>query len=261
MIDPKSKMPVLFLAHGTPMNALEDNMITKDWQSMIIDLPKPDAVVCISAHWETRGTYITTAKKPGTLHDFGGFPQALFDIEYACPGAPELARKIINQVDLTTIQADPLRQLDHGVWSLMLKLFPLADIPTIQLSLDVNQEPEFHFQLGRQLSFLRKQNILLISSGNIVHNIRKWMKDPDGPMDWSIEFDNWVYQSIQRRDLNRLLKYETLAPYAHDAVPTPEHFTPLLYCLGAQNESDRLHTSAFIAENPESSAMRSIRWG
>ena len=253
-------MPVMFLAHGSPMNALENNEVTRDWQQMIEGITTPKAVVCISAHWETQGTYITSSALPGTLHDFGGFPQALFDVQYPCPGAPELAHRIIERVSLTDIKPDPQRQLDHGVWCLLLKLYPQANIPVIQISLDATQHAAFHFEMGKELAFLREENILLIGSGNIAHNIRKWMMEPDGPLDWAIEFDQWIYQAIQRRDYQSIFNYQSLAPYATDAVPTPEHFVPLLYCLGAQNENDSLYTSPFIETTPEASAMRSLRW-
>lgn len=261
MTGSKHTMPTMFLAHGSPMNALEDNDVTRDWQQMAEGLARPKAIVCISAHWETRGTYITSSPLPGTLHDFGGFPQALFDMQYPCPGDPELANRIIEKVSLTDIKADPQRQLDHGVWCLLLKLYPQADIPVVQISLDATQDAAFHFQLGTELAFLREENILLIASGNIAHNIRKWMMEPDGPLDWAIEFDRWIFQAIQRRDYQSIFNYESLAPYAADAVPTPEHFIPLLYCLGAQSEQDHLHTSPFVELNPETSAMRSLRWG
>ena len=228
---------------------------------MIADIPKPDAIVCISAHWETRGTAITTAQRPATLHDFSGFPQELFDIQYPCPGEPELAQRIIDRVSCTDTQPAPDQPFDHGVWSVLTTIYPEADIPVVQISLDAHQGPDFHFQLGRELAFLREENTLLIGSGNIVHNIQKWMGDSQGSTAWMTDFDSWLYALIEQRDFDTLLSYEELAPYASDAVPTPEHFNPLLYCLGASQESDKLYTSPFVTDMPVAAAMRSIRWG
>jgi 4,5-DOPA dioxygenase extradiol len=232
------RMPVAFIGHGNPMNAIEDNAYSKSWKSLGTKLPKPKAILCVSAHWETSGTYVTAMEKPKTIHDFGGFPQALFDAQYPAPGSPEVAKETAKEVKKTNVGLDDKWGLDHGTWSVLLPMYPKADIPVLQLSLDYTKPPQYHYELAKELSKLRERGVLIIGSGNIVHNLRM-MKWNGGNYDWAEEFDAVAKKHIASGDHKPLIEYEKLGNAAKLSIPTNEHYLPMLYILGltAKNES------------------------
>jgi 4,5-DOPA dioxygenase extradiol len=236
---PTRPMPVLFLGHGSPMNAIELNEFSSGWRTVGKSLPVPTAILCISAHWETRGTFVTAMEKPRTIHDFGGFPQALFDVQYPAPGSPELA--IETQNLLTSVEAglDENWGLDHGAWSVIKHLYPKADIPVIQLSLDYSKSPREHYELAKQLAALREKGVLIIGSGNMVHNLRiiNWNK-PDSGYDWAIETDAKMREWITDRNHQALIDYKTGGRAFEQSIPTPEHYLPLLYTLALQGKNE-----------------------
>ena len=255
-------MPLLFLAHGSPMNAIANNVFTKTLNLLSKNLPTPSAILCISAHWQTEGTWITHSTNPKTIHDFGGFPPELYKIQYPAPGDPQLAEKIQKMIESPQIKFDDKNWgFDHGSWSVLLHLYPEAKIPVIQLSMDMTQPPQFHFDLGRQLNFLRAQGVLIVASGNIVHNLRtiQW-EEKTKPLDWAIEFDQWVKQNLLNRNFNPLISDFTKSKVGHLSVPTPDHYYPLLYILGATEQSDELKFE-FEGFQNASISMRSIRFG
>jgi 4,5-DOPA dioxygenase extradiol len=238
------KMPVLFLGHGSPMNAIEDNEFTDGFKDIGEKIPLPKAIICISAHWETYGTFVTASDYPDTIHDFWGFPEALYNIHYPSPGSPELATKVRKLIRKTQVKSDLNRGLDHGAWSVIKHMYPKADIPLIQLSLDRTQAPHYHYNLARELISLRKKGILIIGSGNIVHNLRmiSWEKLGAGEFgyDWALEVKDKVNSAIQKGDHSPLINY-TMQGKAFDlAIPTPEHFLPLLYILALKEGNEEL---------------------
>ena len=238
------KMPVLFLGHGSPMNAIEDNEFTKGWKEIGKTLPKPNAILCVSAHWETRGTFITAMEKPTTIHDFGGFPQALFDVQYPAPGSPELARETKNLITKTEVGLDDKWGLDHGAWSVIKHLYPNADIPVIQISLDYYQSPQYHYELAKELSSLRKKGVLIIGSGNMVHNLGKavWekIKEPEYGFDWAIEASEKMKKYIISNDHKSLINYKSQGKAFDLAIPTPDHYLPLLYTLALKEDNEKV---------------------
>jgi 4,5-DOPA dioxygenase extradiol len=213
----------------------------------------------VSAHWCTRGTFITSNAHPPTIHDFGGFPQALFDMQYPCPGAPQLAREIADSLPVPVRASDDWG-LDHGAWSILVHLYPKADVPVMQLSLALDRPAEYHFQLGQALRPWRERGVLVIGSGNIVHNLRKWMREPQSDPAWAIEFDTYIADAVGRRDWNSIIRFEN-GPNAHDAVPTIEHYLPLLYAAGAAHDDEPVTMSSFQPATLEFASMRSIRFG
>lgn len=231
-------MPALFIGHGSPMNALEDNAFTRGWRTVAASITKPRAIVCVSAHWTTQGTYVSGAKKPETIHDFYGFPQPLFDVRYDAPGDAALAEQIARRVTCARVRIDPTQGLDHGTWSVLRKMYPQADIPTLQLSLDMTQPGEFHYRLGRELSPLRDEGVLVIGSGNIVHNLRLFDFHNPVPADWAVRADALVRDKIVAKDHAPLLRWHDLGADVARAVPTAEHYLPLLYVLGMQRDGD-----------------------
>ena len=233
LISKAPRMPALFIGHGSPMNAIEDSEFSREWAERGQSL-KPKAILCISAHWETRGSRITAMPQPKTLHDFYGFPKELFDFVYPAPGSPELAARI--QAAIPAIELDSEWGLDHGSWSILCHMFPKADIPVLQLSLDRDKSPLAHYQLGRALSCLRDEGVLIVASGNIVHNLRTviWQETAH---DWAIAFAEQVKQLIANKDQLALIDYPQLTDAAL-AIPTPEHYLPLLYILGLQDADD-----------------------
>ena len=235
-------MPVLFVGHGSPMNAIEDNEFSRSWAAMGQELPRPKAILCVSAHWETSGTQVTGMEKPKTIHDFGGFPQALFDTEYPAPGSPALARLTKASVQSVAVTIDDAWGLDHGTWSILNKMFPQADIPVVQLSLDYTQEADFHYALGKELASLRRKGVLILGSGNIVHNLRTavWR---EGAFDWALEFDEMMRKLIVSGDHNTILRYPHLGKAANLSIPTNEHFLPLLYTLAQQTPQEQVRFS------------------
>lgn len=235
------RMPVLFVGHGSPMNALEQNEFTDNWKAVTRSLPKPNAILCISAHWETKGTFVTAMEKPKTIHDFGGFSKALFDVQYPAPGNPELARETKSIVTKTQIGLNENWGLDHGAWSVIKVMFPEADIPVIQLSLNYNQDPQYHYDLAKQLSRLRNKGVLILGSGNMVHNLRilDWNK-PESGFDWAQEANSKFKKLIFDNDHQQLINYRKLGREVELAVPTPEHFLPLLYALALKAENEEI---------------------
>lgn len=237
------QMPALFLGHGSPMNAIEENEFVHGWQEVGKTLPKPSAILCISAHWETRGTLVTAMEKPPTIHDFGGFPQRLFEVEYPAPGSPELAVETQKAVTKTEVWLDQKWGLDHGCWSVVKHLFPNADVPVIQMSLDYYQAPRFHYDLGKELAALRNKGVLIVGSGNMVHNLQRvaWNKlnEPGFGYDWAIEANEKMKSFILEDDHQSLIDYKSKGKAFELSVPTPEHFLPLLYILALKGKNEK----------------------
>jgi 4,5-DOPA dioxygenase extradiol len=232
-------MPVLFLGHGSPMNAIEDNDFRRSWQELGKRLRRPKAILCISAHWETRGVYVGGGERPETIHDFNGFPRPLFDVRYPAPGSPELARRVADLLEpATRVHIDPARGLDHGAWGVLQPMFPAADIPVVQLSLSVLQPGAWHYDLARNLDPLRDEGVLVVASGNLVHNLRLFKYKDTEPLDWALRFDEDVAEHIATGHHEGLLGYEALGSDALLAIPTPEHYLPLLYALALQREDE-----------------------
>lgn len=240
LADTDYTMPVLFLGHGSPMNAIEDNEFTRGWKELIKDIPKPKAIVCISAHWETRGTKVTAMQNPRMIYDMGGFPQKLYEVVYNAPGDPELAKNIINSIQNPLIEEDHKWGFDHGTWSVLTHAFPEANIPLIQLSLDRTRDLNYHYNLGKQLSYLRKKGVLIVGSGNIVHNLPMIFQTGDKPADWALEFDNYIEKSIINQTYDKVINYQSFGKAAELSVNSAEHYIPLLYILGTQNNKDKV---------------------
>lgn len=234
-------MPVLFLGHGSPMNAIEDNVHTRGWRDMGRDLPHPTAILCISAHWETQGTFVTGMERPRTIHDFGGFPQALFDVQYPAPGSPALAAQTQQLITSHHIGVDHRWGLDHGAWSVIMHLFPKADVPVVQLSLDRALSPRQHYDLARELAALRRKGVLIIGSGNMVHNLGTltWQQ-PEATHDWALEAHDRMRTLIRTGDHAPLIDFAKQGRAFQLSIPTPEHFLPLLYVLGMQERKEAL---------------------
>ncbi|MAZ47434.1 MAG: 4,5-DOPA dioxygenase extradiol [Halobacteriovoraceae bacterium] len=235
-------MPIAFLGHGNPMNAIEKNSFTESLRKFGAKLPKLKAILMISAHWETNGTYVTGMERPRTIHDFGNFPRALFEVQYPAPGAPEIAKDLTHEVSDPIIQIDLNKWgLDHGTWSVLKHIFPQANIPVFQLSLDRTKPMEYHFEMGKKISYLRDHGVMIMGSGNIVHNLREVNWDPEAkPYDWAIEFDQWVKDKLEKRDYKSLFKEALSSKEGKLSIPTLEHYLPILYVLGASSDSDKL---------------------
>ena len=238
------------------MNAVEDNEFRRSWQALGNKLRRPTAILCISAHWETRGVFVTGSEHPETIHDFNGFPRALFDVRYRAPGSPWLAHRVAELLDTVRVHVDPARGLDHGAWGVLQPMYPQADIPVVQLSLSGLQPGAWHYDLAKALAPLRDEGVLIAASGNIVHNLRLFRHNDPRPYDWAVRFDEHVAEHIASAHHDGLLGYETLGPDALLAVPTPEHYLPLLYVLAVQREDDPVE---FFNEQILSSiSMRSV---
>ena len=233
-----ARMPVLFVGHGNPMNAIERNEFHREWEALGRRLPRPRAILCVSAHWETRGVLVGGSERPETIHDFGGFPKALFDVRYEAPGDPALARRVAELLEPHRAGVDPGRGLDHGVWGILVAMYPAADLPVVPLSLDTGRPAEFHYRLGRELAPLRDEGVLVLASGNIVHNLEEFSFSDPRPLAWAEAFDSEVQRRILARDHPALIDYLRLGPEAHRAVPEPEHYLPLLYALALQAEGE-----------------------
>lgn len=235
-------MPVLFLGHGSPMNAIEENAFVTGFRNIGKTIPKPNVILCISAHWETRGTFVTAMEHPRTIHDFGGFPQALFDVQYPAPGHPELARETKRIITKTDVGLDESWGLDHGTWSVVKHLYPDANIPVIQLSLDYTQPPQYHYELAKEIASLRKKGVLIIGSGNMVHNLRlvAWDKlNTTGfAYDWAAEASEKMKDYIISGNHRLLINYRSLGKAFDLAIPSPEHYLPLLYTLALQEKNE-----------------------
>lgn len=254
------KMPVLFVGHGNPMNAILQNEFHQNWGKLGASLPRPKAILSVSAHWLTRGTYVTAMEKPKTIHDFGGFPDELFAAQYPAPGIPDMAAETRRLVTTTTIKDDHEWGLDHGTWSVLLPMYPKADIPVFQLSIDYYQPPQYHYELAQQLKELRKKGVLIMGSGNIVHNLRILDFSGKTTFDWAVEFDAKMKTFIDKGDHKSVIEYDKLGNIAKLAVPTNDHFLPLLYTLGLQEKGDEV--SYFNDKiDAGSIAMRSILMG
>ena len=251
-----SVMPVVFIGHGSPMNAIEDNDFRREWQALAHRLPRPKAILCISAHWETRGVYVSSGEQPETIHDFHGFPKALFDVRYRAPGSPTLAHRVSELLSGTRVHLDSHRGLDHGAWSVLAPMYPEADIPVVQLSLSGLQPGAWHYDLARDLAPLRDEGVLVVGSGNIVHNLREFRYNDPTPKDWALRFDEEVAERIEDGHHEGLLGYETLGPDAMLAIPTPEHYLPLLYVLALQRTGEDV--SFFNTTVMSAISMRSL---
>lgn len=238
------KMPVLFLGHGSPMNAIEENEFVQGFRKVGKEIQKPNAILCISAHWETKGTYVTAMENPRTIHDFGGFPKALFDVEYPAPGSPQLAQETKNIVQKTDIGLDDKWGLDHGAWSVIKHLYPDANVPVIQMSLDYNKSPRYHYELAQELAALRKKGVLIVGSGNIVHNLRRvaWnrLNEVNYAFDWAREANDKIKEFITKDDHQSLINYQAQGTPFQLAIPTPEHYLPLLYTLALKDDKDEV---------------------
>jgi len=238
------KLPVLFLGHGSPMNAIEENEFVSGWREAGKSIEKPSAILCISAHWETHGTWVTAMKEPRTIHDFGGFPRPLFDVYYPAPGSPELASELKQMFNGTELGLDMKWGLDHGCWGVVKHLYPDADVPVVQLSLDYSQASWYHYNLAKLLSPLRSRGVLIIGSGNIVHNLGMvaWDKlnEDDFGFDWAVDVRDKIKEFILNADHNSLIDYKLQGDSFNLAIPTPEHFLPLLYILALQGKDDQL---------------------
>ena len=235
-------MPAIFLGHGNPLNALQQNDYTKRWSAIGQTIRRPKAILAVSAHWYIPGTLVTAMRKPRTIHDFGGFPEALYQVRYDAPGSPELASRVRELLNPVPVGLDYSWGLDHGTWSVLCHLFPDADIPVVQLSIDETQPAPFHYQLGRRLASLRDQDILILGSGNLVHNLHTyaWGEHAVAPFDWAIRFEEEVKSYLLANDHSPIVHYDKLGREALLAVPTPEHYLPLLYVIAVQGQSDRI---------------------
>ena len=258
------RMPVLFFGHGSPMNALEENEFAQTWRNLGETLPRPSAIISISAHWETFGTQVTAMQNPPTIHDFGGFPGKLYEVEYPTPGSPELARQTIESITTSKVTEDEKWGLDHGTWSILNRIYPKADIPVIQLSLDYRKKPQQHVELAKQLASFRDKGVLIMGSGNIVHNLRQvaWDKinEPEFGFDWTIEANEKIKKRIVENDIESLIDYKSLGKEVQLAIPTPEHYLPLLYICALKNENDG---HSFFNDKPVmgSLTMTSVKMG
>ncbi len=234
-------MPVVFAGHGSPMNAIEDNEFHRAWRALGERLPRPRAILCVSAHWETRGARLTGASHPATIHDFYGFPQALFDVQYPAPGEPKLAHHVVELLGgHKHAQVDATRGFDHGMWSVLHVMYPQADVPVVQLGIDTTQPGEHHYELAKKLAPLRDEGVLVLGSGNIVHNLRLWDWRNPHPLDWAARFDAAVKRRIRNGEHIELTDWQRLGDDARLAIPTPEHYLPLLYVLALQRPDDRV---------------------
>lgn len=254
-------MPAFFIGHGSPMNALEDNEFTRGWKAAMANVPRPSAILCVSAHWLTRGTWVTAMDRPKTIHDFGGFPRELSEAQYAAAGDPRLAGLVSDTVKGTTVGLDQGWGLDHGTWSVLKPVFPKADIPVVQVSIDIAKPGAWHYALAKELSSLRRRGVLIIGSGNIVHNLRMVdFRNLQKGFDWAIEMDELTKQLIRNREHAKLCDYGSLGKSARLAIPTPDHYYPLLYTLALQNAKEE--ATIFNAKAVAGSiTMTSVRIG
>lgn len=243
-LTPTEKMPVLFLGHGSPMNAIEENEFVTGFRNIGKDIPKPTAILVISAHWETKGTFVTAMDKPRTIHDFGGFPQALFNVEYPAPGSPKLANETKSIIKKTQVGLDEKWGLDHGAWSVVKHLYPNADVPVIQMSIDYTQGAQYHYDLAKELSSLRKKGVLIVGSGNMVHNLGMvaWDKlntDSYG-YDWAIEANEKMKKFIMDDNHQPLINFKSQGKAFDLAIPSPEHYLPLIYSLALKESNEKI---------------------
>lgn len=238
------KMPVLFLGHGSPMNAIEDNEFVQGWKAIGKIITKPAAILCVSAHWETKGTFVTAMEKPKTIHDFGGFPPELFAVQYPAPGSPTFAAETKHIITKTEVGLDQQWGLDHGCWSVVKHLYPQADVPVFQMSLDYGKPAQYHYELAKELALLRTKGVLIVGSGNIVHNLRMiaWDKinTPNYGYDWAIEANEKMKQFIMSNNHKDLIAYTSQGKAFDLAIPSPDHYLPLLYTLALKEENEKV---------------------
>lgn len=236
------RLPAIFFGHGNPMNALAQNAFTQGWAAIGAAIPRPKGILCVSAHWYVPQTAVTIAEQPRTIHDFGGFPRELFEVRYPAPGDGALAERVATLLDGATVYRDASWGLDHGAWSVLVHLFPGAGIPVVQLSIDERQPAQTHYEFGRLLAPLRDEGILIMGSGNVVHNLHAyaWGRHPAEPFEWATSFEQTVRDKTSGADDAPLVAYESLGRDAELSVPTPEHYLPLLYVLGARHRDDRV---------------------
>jgi 4,5-DOPA dioxygenase extradiol len=262
-MESKYKMPVLFLGHGSPMNAIEENEFVNGFRQIAKTIEKPKSILVISAHWETRGTHVTAMPQPRTIHDFGGFPQELFNVQYPAPGSPDLAKETKSLVTKTEIGLDDKWGLDHGAWSVIKHLYPNADVPIIQMSLDYTQPPKYHYELAKEIASLRKKGVLIIGSGNMVHNLGmvEWRRlNESFGYDWALEADSKIKMFIQTDDHLPLIDYHKQGTAFKLSIPSPEHYLPLLYTLALKEGNDPIY---FFNDQPVAGAltMTSVKIG
>jgi 4,5-DOPA dioxygenase extradiol len=235
---------VLFLGHGSPMNAIEENEFVAGWRNMGKSLTTPNAILCISAHWETNGTFVTAMQHPQTIHDFGGFPQALFDVQYPALGSPQLAEEIKNTIKKTDVGLDDKWGLDHGAWSVIKPMFPNANIPVIQMSIDYTKDAKYHFELAKELMALRNKGVLIVGSGNMVHNLNlvAWdkLREPEFGYDWAIEANNKMKGSLSSGNFEPLINYKAQGKAFDLAINSAEHYLPMIYAIGLKNENEKI---------------------
>ena len=238
------RMPVMFLGHGSPMNAIEENEFVQGFRKVAKEITRPTAVLCVSAHWETRGTFVTAMVKPKTIHDFGGFPKKLYDVQYPATGNPGLAKETKNIIKKTEVGLDYKWGLDHGAWSVIKHMYPEADVPVIQLSLDYLKSARYHYELAKELAPLRKKGVLIVGSGNMVHNLRMvdWrrLNEVDYSYDWAIDASEKMKKFILSGDHKQLVNYQSQGKEFNLAIPTPEHYLPLLYALALKEENENV---------------------
>ena len=235
-----ARMPAIFFGHGSPGNVMEDNKATRTWERLGREMPRPKAIICVSAHWYIRGTQVTAMPSPRTIHDFGGFPKVMYDMRYTAPGSPELAEQVAERLAPIPVSLDKNWGFDHGSWCVLCKVFPKADIPVVQLSIDLRKDPSYHFEVGKKLASFRDEGVLVMGSGNIVHNlpVMNW-RMRDGSYDWADRFGDTIRKAITENKPEVAVEYEKLGQDAELAVPSPDHYLPLLYVLGARRPDDK----------------------
>ncbi|HWB84056.1 MAG TPA: 4,5-DOPA dioxygenase extradiol [Bryobacteraceae bacterium] len=236
------RQPAIFFDHGNPMNAVLSNEYTDSWRRIGLEVPRPRAILSISAHWFVPETGVTVTTSPRTIHDFGGFPQALYHVQYPAPGDPALARRVQEMLAPLPVKLDESWGLDHGTWSVLRHVYPDADVPIVQLSIDETQPASFHFEIGQKLAALRDEGVLIVGSGNLVHNLHAyaWGRHMPDPYDWAIRFENNVREMILAGEFGPLVHYERLGKDAALSVPTPDHYLPLLYVVAAKQERETI---------------------
>lgn len=259
-VEQSKTMPALFIGHGNPMNAIEESTYSSAWREVAASIERPKAILCISAHWETEGTFVTAMPQPRTIHDFYGFPDELCQVQYPAPGSPELAEQIWRLVHSTDVTQDEQWGLDHGAWSVLRRMYPKADIPVVQLSIDRTHFSHEHYKIAAELAALRNEGVLIVGSGNIVHNLRLIQWEARKPYAWAMEFDQQTAELILAGSHDKLMDHQSLGEAAKLAVPTTEHYLPLLSILALQQPGEPV---SFFAEGIEfgSISMRSVRIG
>ncbi len=235
-------LPAIFFGHGNPLNALADNAYTEAWRRIGVETPRPRAVLSISAHWYVPETGVTVSTAPRTIHDFGGFPRELYQVQYRAPGDPALARRVQGLLSPLEVTLDETWGLDHGTWSVLKHVYPQADIPVVQLSIDETQPASFHFEIGRKLAPLREEGVLVLGSGNLVHNLHSyaWGRRPQEPYDWAVRFEETAKDMIKANEVHPLVNYELLGPDATLSIPTPDHYLPLLYVIATGQQGEQI---------------------